>query len=164
MDRQSDLGRKIGGYMSRGELVPDELTVELWQQYVQGWIREQKFIPARDLLVLDGIPRSRRQAELIAPHVNVLRIIHLACPKIDDMVNRMKRRALKENRPDDADEAVIRRRFDVYAAETRPVLAYYGADVISEVNAIGSPAEVLLNVLQTVVPIYNKFCGNPLAA
>ncbi len=163
LDKQSEIGKKIGGFMSRGELVPDELTVELWEQYVKGLIRDKKFSPTTELLVLDGIPRSRKQAEAIGPHLNVLRIIHLTCPDVDEMVKRMKKRALKENRPDDADETVIRRRFDVYGAETRPVLSFYDGKLIMEVNSIGTPAEVLMHILQGVVPVYNKFCGNPLA-
>jgi adenylate kinase len=162
LDPQSELGRKSHEYSSRGELVPDELTIQLWQQYVQGLISTGKFYPEHDLLVLDGIPRSIRQADALKPHLNVLRIIHLCCPNIDEMVARMRRRALRENRLDDADENVIRRRFDVYEQETRPVLRCYDPSLITAVDAIGSPAEVLLDVLTVLVPIYNKHFKNPL--
>src|SRR5262245_41601747 len=160
MDKNSELGRKIGGFMSRGELVPDELTVELWKQYVQNLIRDKKFSPKHDVLVLDGIPRSRNQAKSLDPFINVLRVVHLTATDIDEMVGRMKKRALKENRPDDADESVIRRRFEVYDAETRPVLAHYDRKLVSDVNAIGTPAEVLMHTLEAIVPAYNKHCGN----
>ena len=96
------------------------------------------------------------------PHVDVLKVIHLSPPNIDDMVARMKRRAIKENRPDDADEAVIRKRFEVYDKETRPVLEHYDAKKVCNINAVGTPAEVLLNILQALVPMYNKLFGNPL--
>ena len=162
IDKQSEIGREVLGYMSRGELVPDELTVRLWEQHVQRLIASSAYCPEADLLLLDGIPRSRMQATMLEPHVNVLRVIHLATPDVDEMVTRMKRRALKENRPDDADEAVIRRRFEVYEKETRPVLSHYDKKLISEVNAIGSPAEVLMHVLQQLVPVYNRYFENPL--
>lgn len=162
MDKQAELGQRIAGYMWRGELVPDDLTILLWKQYVESLVRERKFEPTQHLLILDGIPRSRQQAAAIEPHINVLRVVHLTCPDIDAMVARMKRRALKENRLDDADENVIRHRFSVYEAETRPVLSYYDAKLIVEVNAVGTPAEVLMNILKGIVPAYNQHCGNPL--
>src|SRR5678816_4241241 len=85
-------------------------AIELWKQYVQNLIRDKKFAPKHDVLVLDGIPRSRNQAKALDPFIKVLRVVHLTAPNIDEMVGRMKKRALKENRPDDADESVIRRR------------------------------------------------------
>jgi adenylate kinase len=162
LDRQSDLGKKFLEYSTRGELVPDDLTIQVWHQHVRGLIRGGKYSPERDLLVLDGIPRSANQARALDPHINVLCIVHLTCRNVDDMVKRMKVRALRENRPDDADEAVIRRRFEVYERETRPVLSHYDNRLVREVNAIGTPAEVLLHVLEAVVPVYNEHCENPL--
>ena len=79
------------------------------------------------------------------------------------LVNKAKNRALKENRQDDADETVIRRRFEVYDRETAPVLSYYDKTLIGEVNAAGTPAEVLLHVLETIVPAYREHFGNPIA-
>src|SRR5688572_21597402 len=58
MDKKSPLAREVLGFMSRGELVPDELTVQLWQQHVKDLIQSGKYSPTSDLLVLDGIPRS----------------------------------------------------------------------------------------------------------
>lgn len=164
LNKNSDLGKRIGQYMSRGELVPDELTVELWQQYVKDLIRDKKFSPSHDVLILDGIPRSRKQAQALDPYVRVLGIIHLTSPDINEMIRRMKRRAAQENRPDDADESVIRRRFEVYEEQTRPVLEYYDPRLISEVNAIGPPADVLMHILKAIVPVYNRHLGNPLSA
>ena len=162
MDKQSDLGKQIRGFMLRGELVPDDLTVQLWQQYVQQLVLDKAFKPTTDVLVLDGIPRSVNQAKAIAPHINALKVVHLTCPDIDEMVRRMKGRALKENRPDDADETVIRHRFEVYEAETRPVLSFYQRSLIADVNALGAPLEVLERVLEAIVPVYSIACGNPL--
>ena len=83
---------------------------------------------------------------------------------LDAMVERMKKRAIKENRLDDADERVIRRRFDVYERETSPVLAHYSDAIVTDVSAIGSPAEVLEHVLEAVIPVQNKHFHNPLGA
>ena len=120
------------------------------------------FKPKVDLLVLDGIPRSLGQAEALAPYLDVLSVIHLVCPDLDAMVQRMKKRAIKENRLDDADERVIRRRFEVYERETSPVLDHYPSELVTEVSAMGSPAEVLEHVLEAVVPVQNTHFHNPL--
>jgi adenylate kinase len=103
------------------------------------------------------------QARHLEEHLEVLAVLHLVCPDIEQMVMRMRRRALKENRIDDADEKVIRKRFEVYAQETRPVLDFYPSPIVREVNAMGSPAEVLQHVLEVVVPIQNEHFRNPLS-
>jgi len=163
LDVNTELGRKFLQYSSRGELVPDNLTIEMWRQNIHAQTVLSLYKPHADLLILDGIPRSVAQANAMEEHIEVLRVIHLVCPDLDKMVERMKRRAIKENRLDDAEESVIRRRFEVYDRETRPVLSHYPASVISEVNAMGSPAEVLQHILETVVPVQNTHFHNPLA-
>ncbi|MCH8150938.1 MAG: nucleoside monophosphate kinase [Planctomycetes bacterium] len=162
LDKDSELGRQSLKYSSQGLLVPDDLTIALWRKYMQCRITEQAFRPPTDLLVLDGIPRNLNQAKILDQHIEVMRIIHLTAPNIDEMVERMKRRAVQEGRRDDADEAIIRRRFDVYDQETSPMLGYYETNLICDVSAVGSPAEVLMHVLQAVVPTYREHFGNPL--
>lgn len=162
LDKATELGKKVNAIMASGALVPDELTVELWHQHLQQLIERGSYRPKTDLLVLDGIPRSLNQAQALKPHLRVLGVLHLTFNDLNDMVGRMKRRALQENRPDDADENVIRRRFEVYERETRPVLSFYDQSLVRNVNAIGTPAEVLLRLLQELVPVYLKEFGNPL--
>lgn len=162
LDKDSILGKEVISYSSRGELVPDELTVRLWQQHVKGLIENGTYAPARDVLVLDGIPRSVTQAQALDDKLDVLAIIHLTCPDIDEMVQRMKGRALKEGRKDDADENVIRRRFEVYDAETSPVLGHYDAALVNDIDGVGKPARVLRDVLAIVAPLHNDSFENPL--
>ena len=162
LDTTSDLGSKFLDFSSRGELVPDEVTIEMWRQNMHAQTLLSLFKPKVDLLVLDGIPRSLGQAEALAPYLDVLSVIHLVCPDLDAMVQRMKKRAIKENRLDDADERVIRRRFEVYERETSPVLDHYPSELVTEVSAMGSPAEVLEHVLEAVVPVQNTHFHNPL--
>jgi len=163
LDMSSELGTKFMSYSSRGELVPDELTIEMWRQNMHAQTVLSIYKPNVDLLVLDGIPRNVMQAKALEKHLEVLAVLHLVCPDIEAMVMRMRRRALKENRIDDADEKVIRKRFEVYDRETRPVLACYPIEIFHEVNAMGSPAEVLQHVLEVIVPIQNEHFRNPLS-
>jgi adenylate kinase len=163
LDMSSELGRKFMSYSSRGELVPDELTIEMWRQNMHAQTVLSIYKPNVDLLVLDGIPRNVTQARALEKHLEVLAVLHLVCPDVEAMVTRMRRRALKENRIDDADERVIRKRFEVYDRETRPVLACYPNEIVHEVNAMGSPAEVLQHVLEVIVAIQNEHFRNPLS-
>ena len=162
LDKDSELGRKFHEYSSQGLLVPDEVTIEVWRDHVQRRVEDGSYQPEVELLVLDGIPRNTAQCTALDAYIDVLRVVHLKAPDIDVMVDRLKKRATKQGRTDDADESVIRRRFRVYEEETAPVLGYYEAKLLTEIDAIGLPAEVLMHVLQAIVPVYARRFGNPL--
>jgi adenylate kinase len=161
LDMSSDLGKTFLHYSSRGELVPDDVTVKMWQQNMHARTVLSDYKPLADLLVLDGIPRNLNQAKLLDKHLSVLKIVHLVCPDKDAMIQRLRRRALKENRVDDAKEDVIRRRWAVYEEETYPVLKFYKKELIAEVSAVGSPARVLQHILEHVVPVQEEHFNNP---
>lgn len=159
----SDLGKIFSEYSSRGQLVPDDVTIKMWHENMHAQTVLSLYKPHEDLLVLDGIPRNRHQAELLIDHLNVLEIVHLVCPDKEKMIERLRRRALKENRADDAREDVIRHRWDVYEQETAPVLEFYPSEIIKQVNAVGSPASVLQHILEVVVPVQETHFDNPIS-
>jgi adenylate kinase len=161
VDTSTPLGKTFIEYSSKGLLVPDADTVQMWSQHMHARTVMGFYKPHIDLLVLDGIPRNAAQAAILDKHIKVLKIIHLVCPDEEKMIERLRRRAVKENRMDDAREDVIRRRWDVYKQETYPVLQYYPKDLIAEVNAMGSPAAVLSEVLRVVVPVQEAHFLNP---
>ena len=163
LDIHSELGRTFYEYSSRGELVPDEVTVKMWANNMHAQTVLSLFKPHDDLLILDGIPRNVHQAEMMREYCDILGIVHLACKDKEKMIKRLRQRALKENRADDAREEVIRKRWDVYEQETAPVLASYPKELILEVDAIGSPAAVLQHILEVVVPIQESHFKNKLA-
>ncbi|MCH2135948.1 MAG: nucleoside monophosphate kinase [Phycisphaerales bacterium] len=162
LDHESELGQEFLKYSSQGLLVPDDLTCRLWRQYVQGMIDTNAYRPHMDLLLLDGIPRSVAQAQTLAEHIDVLTVVHLVCPKRDELVARIKRRAQKQGRLDDADESVIRRRLDVYEEETRPVLECYDSSIVHDVDATGLPMQVTQRVLNVIIPAVQHRLANPL--
>jgi adenylate kinase len=153
LDRETELGKKFVYYSSRGELVPDDLTIELWQGHVKRLIESGAYDSAKDILLLDGMPRSVKQAEMLDGIIEPLAIVHLTVANIDEMVQRMKLRAEKEGRHDDADENVIRNRFDVYEKETAPVLGAFNEKIIIEVDAIGTIDEVFERTKAAVMPV-----------
>jgi adenylate kinase len=152
LDKESEIGMEFLKYSSQGLLVPDSLTVRLWQQHVEQLISRELYDPNTDVLLLDGIPRSEPQAEAMRDHIDPFMVIHLVCDKLDEMVRRIQKRATEQGRPDDADESVIRKRFEVYEEQTAPVLARYDESIVVNIDALGTPAEVLQRVLNAVVP------------
>jgi adenylate kinase len=147
----SKIGRVFIEYSSRGQLVPDEPTVELWRQSIDAAEHSGRFNPDQDTLVLDGIPRNPHQAEMLKDTLNVIGIFYLRCTNFDSLVQRMQRRALRENRLDDASLEVIRARLKTYEKETKPVLNFYGKNLVHRIDADQTPAKVLFDILRHVV-------------
>jgi adenylate kinase len=157
LDKESEIGLEFTRYSTKGLLVPDFLTVRLWQQHVEQLIAKELYDPQQDVLLLDGIPRSEPQAEMLKDYIDPFMVVHLVCDDIDEMVKRMQKRATQQGRPDDADEAVIRKRFEVYSEQTAPVLSYYDNEIISNIDALGAQVEVLQRLLTAVVPVVRAY-------
>ena len=151
LDTRTELGQKFLAYASRGELVPDDVTVKLWQVNIADMVRAHTFKPDIDSLILDGIPRSVRQAEIMRDIIDVKKVFHLACPDRSLLVARLKKRALKDNRFDDANEEVIRKRLATYDAESKPLLEFYGSDLIEEIDAQQTPVKVTYDILKSIL-------------
>jgi len=153
LDPQSELGQVFLQYSSRGQLVPDDLTVQLWHEHIQKMIRAEQFRPQEDYLVLDGIPRNVTQAEILDQYIAVQRLLYLECRDSEALVARLKRRALHENRLDDAHEEVIRARLKAFEEETAPVIAYYPPERVVRLNGIQPPLQVLHDVVTAMAEV-----------
>ncbi|HYL51697.1 MAG TPA: nucleoside monophosphate kinase [Acidimicrobiia bacterium] len=122
---QSELGRRLGTYLSRGELVPDDLVLAVIGDAIIAAMRTGGYI-------LDGFPRTLAQAEqayALAEPAGLAAdaVVYLAVP--DDEARR--RLAGREaDRTDDADPAVIERRLRLFHAETKPLLDFYARRAI----------------------------------
>jgi len=150
IDTRTTVGRAFLEYSSKGQLVPDEITVQLWKARIDAAVDGHQFKPDIDALVLDGIPRNVGQAKIMDQLIDVQKVFHLSCPKRDELYARLKKRALKDNRLDDANDEVIKRRLATYEEESKPVLGYYGAERITCIDATQPPAKVLLHVLESL--------------
>ena len=153
LDKQSPIGREFLSYSTKGLLVPDELTVRVWKQHVERLAANHTVRPDYHVLLLDGIPRTPSQVELLTELIEVLAVIHLGIEDRDVLVNRLKGRALKSDRPDDADESVIRKRIEVYEAETMPVLNTFNSRLITNINADQPPLAVLRDIADALVSV-----------
>jgi adenylate kinase len=150
MDTRTRVGQAFLEYSSKGQLVPDDITVQLWKVAIDAAVEAHKFKPDIDALVLDGIPRNVAQAKIMDELIDVKKVFHLSCPDREALFTRLKKRALKDNRLDDANDEVIKRRLALYETESKPVLGYYGSERITCIDASEPPAKVLLHILESV--------------
>jgi adenylate kinase len=153
LDTRTPLGQEFVSYASRGELMPDDLTVQLWRANVHHRVESYNFKPDIDFLVLDGIPRNVEQARLLEADIEVVKLFHLSCPDRTELAKRLRKRALKDNRFDDASDAVILQRFKTYEDETKPILDYYSDGRVVDIDASQSPAKVLYDILGAVMTL-----------
>ena len=161
MDTRTEVGRQFVEYSKRGELVPDELTIKLWVSYMNDLVTMHQYKPDIDILVLDGIPRNVKQAEILSHHVEIHKVFHLSCPNRDELARRMRKRAIKEQRLDDASETVIQNRIRTYEEETKPILDFYGDEIRHDIDATQSPAKVLYDILAGLqaLDVYKKIAS-----
>jgi adenylate kinase len=146
----SELGRTFLDYSSRGELVPDGPTIQLWRRHIDAAELTGQFVRATDMLILDGIPRNLAQAEMLKDVLDVQAVLYLSCPIMNKLVARLQRRALRENRLDDANIDIIRQRLETYERETKPVLEFYGTAVVKTIDSTQSPTRVLIDILRAL--------------
>lgn len=150
---ESPAGKLYHSYAGRGLLLPDEVTLEIWHHYVHGLIATNRYFPSQQLLLLDGLPRTLRQADLLEKHIETLGIIVLDMENFDELIKRLQRRALIEKRLDDMDPNVLRTRMEVYTKDTTKVLGRYPEKQIFRFNADQKPLAVLRDVLLTLTPL-----------
>lgn len=119
---KTDLGLKAQSYISKGELVPDEVTIGMLKKKLE---EEQDF----EGIIFDGFPRNILQAEALDDMLSESdqKISALIALDVDDeeIVKRILQRSQTSGRSDDADEAIIRNRIEIYKQETTPVFDYY---------------------------------------
>lgn len=154
LDPESEEGREAAAHSRKGNLVPDELTIQIFHRVLIERVNALQYRPDAEMLLLDGIPRTVQQSKCLDDLIDVRAVVSFVYSDENAMVERMKTRAVRENRSDDADEETIRRRFEVYRAETQPVLNCYPSELITNVDALRAPAQVLRDVLDCLIPIW----------
>jgi adenylate kinase len=147
------IGRVVADYVTRGDLVPDEVVFDLLSGPILTAVRNGGY-------VLDGFPRSLRQAEmgyLLAQEVEDVElqaVIHLTVGR-DELRKRLRARSGRQQRPDD-EETLIAHRFEVYERETEPLLEFYEQrGILIEIDGDRS-VDVVFNDIVNAVDDFNE--------
>ncbi len=145
--KRTPLGIKAEAYMTQGLLVPDDIVIGLIEE-VLGSRR------AANGIIMDGFPRTVAQAKAVdrllqARGARVETVI-LFDVEQEELVKRMLGRAGELGRSDDTPEA-IRKRLEVYADETAPLVEFYRErGILQEISGIGSVGTVARRVLEAI--------------
>ena len=148
---QTDLGKLAKSYIDKGQLVPDEITIDMLKDAVNKHPEAKGFI-------FDGFPRTQVQAEaldtfLATKKTKIAAMIALDVPE-DELKERLKKRAIDSGRTDDANPEIIKNRIQVYKNETAPVKDYYEKQQkYYTVNGLGTIDEIYQRLLQTITAI-----------
>jgi adenylate kinase len=145
--RDGKFGQEIEHYTSQGLMVPDDLTVRIFQRHVQILEMQELLVKEQDTLILDGLPRNYPQAERLDDTIRVVQIFHLKIQDQHKAMERLKIRALRENRLDDMNDEVIRRRLKTYYDETYKTLSFFSQDLIYDIDAGQSTIDVLRDIV-----------------
>lgn len=148
----TELGKKMEAIMASGELVPDEVVIDMIAHRIDATTGKRGF-------VFDGFPRTVEQAEALQKMLEgrEMKIDLMLVLEVDDaeLMQRMKKRALVSGRSDDADEAVINNRIAVYSAKTEPVIDFgRKAGVSRSIDGVGSIDEIfdrLCSHIETII-------------
>jgi adenylate kinase len=134
------LGQLAKSYMDKGDLVPDEVTIQMLQDEVEKAVDAPGFI-------FDGFPRTTAQAEALDQFLSSreMQIDGTIALEADDevLIQRLLERGKVSGRPDDQDEAKIRNRFDEYNQKTAPLKAFYeNQGKFHSINGVGEIQQI----------------------
>lgn len=135
---QTEVGKKAKSFMDKGELVPDEVVIEIIKQKISS-LNKGSFM-------LDGFPRTKAQAEALDSMLNEQDIQIDAVVMLDvndeEVVSRIMNRQKIEGREDDSED-VVRKRLEVYRDQTSPLEDYYNErGVLRKIDGEGSIEEI----------------------
>ena len=139
-ERGTELGRAAGRYMDRGELVPDDVMIDM----VLERVGEADCV---DGFVLDGFPRTIPQAEALERRLGKLArpldaVVGFEVGQ-DELRDRLAGRAEEQDRAEDDDEDAVRRRLELFDQETAALADFYaGRGLLVRIEAEGDPDEV----------------------
>jgi len=152
IDNKTPLGIKAKGFIDKGELVPDELVLDMLFSVMD------RFSDAKGF-VFDGFPRTIVQAEkfdemLALRNMPVSLVISLDVDE-EELINRLIKRGIESGRTDDTED-VIRQRFKVYDKQTKPLLNYYKKKkLLQTIHGVGKIDEIF----ERICTLIDKFAA-----
>ena len=145
---ETKLGKLAQSYMDKGDLVPDEVTIQMLQEEVEKNPNAEGFI-------FDGFPRTIAQAEALDAFLSSkgMRIHGTLALEADDeaLIKRLVERGKVSGRTDDQDEEKIRNRFTEYNEKTAPLITFYQTQgKYHTINGIGTIEEITTRLSETI--------------
>ena len=145
---ETKLGKLAQSYMDKGDLVPDEVTIQMLQEEVEKNPNAEGFI-------FDGFPRTIAQAEALDAFLESkgMRIHGTLALEADDevLIKRLVERGKVSGRTDDQDEEKIRNRFTEYNEKTAPLITFYQTQgKYHTINGIGTIEEITTRLSETI--------------
>jgi adenylate kinase len=145
MSNKTDLGMLAKGYMERGELVPDEVTVNMLKEELEDHLPCEGFI-------FDGFPRTSYQAEKLDALLTKYSLnIHLTIAldvDNDTLIKRLLNRGKNSGRADDQSEDKINKRLQEYDKKTKPLIEFYTKqNKYKSINGIGEMDEITTRII-----------------
>lgn len=145
--RGTELGKSMEGYISRGELAPDNIVVEMVRDYMRTHSDKG--------CIFDGFPRTTAQAEIFDTLLDEMNskvdvMVYMDVPE-EELIKRILLRGKDSGRADDASEDVIRNRIEVYREQTAIVAHHYAAqDKYAEIDGLGTFDEVFHRLTEVI--------------
>ena len=150
---QTSLGRTVRNYVERGDLVPDQLVMDMLRKPVVAANNNGGY-------VLDGFPRTVGQAETAYQAARELGVAVQVAAHLDVDHDELVRRLLSRGRGPEDTQAVIDHRLQVYEEQTRPMLAYYAQRERLVVVYGTRPIEQVTRSLQTQLGRVQRLLGD----
>ena len=152
ISKQTDLGLLAKSYMEKGDLVPDNVTIQMLEAEVNKTPNAKGFI-------FDGFPRTTLQAEMLDEFLNSknLSISMIIALEVDEniLIDRLINRGKASGRADDQDRSKIQNRFEEYNKKTSTLINYYKSqNKFFEIEGIGEIDEIsqrLFNVIDLII-------------
>lgn len=154
IDKDSEIGKLQRKYTDQGQLVPDETTVEIVLSYIKNLIQSGRFNPEKQKIILDGFPRTLRQAHVMQDFFDLKKILVLDIQDPQILFDRIKKRAVIEGRKDDMDQSVLENRYKIYKEQTEVILNTFPVEIQSHINADQKPIMVFKDVLDQVAEVF----------
>ena len=144
---ETELGLKVKGLIEKGELVPDELLIDILKSAISKFENVDGFI-------FDGFPRTIPQArdldevmDEMSDYINVVLALDVSD---EEVIARLLKRAQLEGRKDDTEE-VITNRLSIYKEQTEPLLEYYAKrDKLKMIHGVGGIEDIFESLCEAI--------------
>lgn len=155
LSNETELGVLAKSFMDQGQLVPDEVTINMLKAKMERH-------PEANGFIFDGFPRNIPQAEALLALLKELNtsLTAMILLEVDEeeIVSRIKSRGLTSGRSDDNDESIIRKRFDIFKNETQPVYEFFEKfGLAGSINGVGEVEEIFAALMARIDRALDRF-------